>query len=140
RRHGRLGTLGHQGHRGRRDFLVQRETFRPSRQEGARELDGLPHHTSGDPGLPEEEPGDDQAYAAGFTDRDRFRERESGRDDQHSLHGVDIPKPELREMMNRNTYSMVVDNSFVQGSETITSFLLELKKLDKSPKLRDYTD
>jgi len=51
-----------------------------------------------------------------------------------------IPKPELREMMNRNTYSMVVDNSFVQGSETITSFLLELKKLDKSPKLRDYTD
>ena len=26
-----------------------------------------------------------------------------------------IPKPELREMMNRNTYSMVVDNGVVKS-------------------------
>lgn len=53
---------------------------------------------------------------------------------------LNIPKPELTAMMNRNTYSMVVDNSFVKGSETITSFLLELKNIDKGPKLKDYAD
>ena len=53
---------------------------------------------------------------------------------------LSIPKQELREMMNRNTYSMIVDNSFVKGSETITSFLRELNNIDKSPKLKDYAD
>lgn len=53
---------------------------------------------------------------------------------------LNIPLQELREMMNRNTYSMVVDHSFVQGSETITNFLYELKNIDKKPALKDYVD
>jgi NitT/TauT family transport system substrate-binding protein len=53
---------------------------------------------------------------------------------------LNLRNAELRDMMNRNVYSMVVDNSFVKGSATITSFMLELKNIDKSPKLKDYTD
>ncbi len=53
---------------------------------------------------------------------------------------LNIPKSELRAMMNRNTYSMVADGSFVKGSETITSFLLELKNIDRGPKLKEYAD
>lgn len=53
---------------------------------------------------------------------------------------LNLPKAELRDMMNRNTYSMVVDNSFVEGSATITSFMLELKNINKSPAIKDYTD
>lgn len=51
-----------------------------------------------------------------------------------------LSKAELRDMMNRNTYSMVVDNSFVKGSATITSFMRELKNINKSPNIKDYTD
>lgn len=53
---------------------------------------------------------------------------------------LNLSKGELREMMNRNTYSMVVDDSFVKGSATITSFMLELKNIPKGPKLKDYVD
>jgi len=53
---------------------------------------------------------------------------------------LNIPMGELREMMNRNTYSMVVDNSFMQGSETITNVLYELKNIDETPALKDYVD
>jgi ABC-type nitrate/sulfonate/bicarbonate transport system substrate-binding protein len=53
---------------------------------------------------------------------------------------LNLPKDQLTEMMNRNTYSMVVDDSFVKGSATITSFMLELKNIAKSPQIKDYTD
>ena len=53
---------------------------------------------------------------------------------------LNLPKAQLKDMMNRNTYSMVVDESFVKGSATITSFMLELKNIDKSPQIKDYTD
>ncbi len=51
-----------------------------------------------------------------------------------------IDKGELGEMMNRNTYSMVVDNSFVQDCQAFTSFLAGGKKIPTEPSLKSYTD
>ncbi len=53
---------------------------------------------------------------------------------------LNLSTAELKDMMNRNTYSMVVDNSFVNGSATITSFMLELQNIKKAPQIKDYTD
>jgi NitT/TauT family transport system substrate-binding protein len=43
-------------------------------------------------------------------------------------------------MMNRNMYSMVVDDRFVQGSQTITDFMFELNNIPRKPALAEYVD
>ena len=53
---------------------------------------------------------------------------------------LQIERPQLAEMMNRNVYSMVVDDSFVQGSQTITDFMFELKNIPRKPAIADYVD
>jgi sulfonate transport system substrate-binding protein len=51
-----------------------------------------------------------------------------------------IDKPELKEMMNRNTYSMVAERSFVQDCLAFTSFLFNGKKIPTEPPIKSYTD
>jgi NitT/TauT family transport system substrate-binding protein len=53
---------------------------------------------------------------------------------------LNIPRDQLGQMMNRNAYSMVVDDSFVTGSQTITDFMFELNNIPKKPAIADYTD
>jgi NitT/TauT family transport system substrate-binding protein len=57
------------------------------------------------------------------------------------LSGVlSIERDQLSQMMNRNMYSMVVDDRFVTGSQTITDFMFELNNIPKKPMIADYVD
>jgi ABC-type nitrate/sulfonate/bicarbonate transport system substrate-binding protein len=51
-----------------------------------------------------------------------------------------IPKNELRDIMNRNKYSMAVDENFVNGCNMFSSFLHELKVINRPVQLKEYTD
>jgi ABC-type nitrate/sulfonate/bicarbonate transport system substrate-binding protein len=51
-----------------------------------------------------------------------------------------LKKTELAAMMNRNVYSMVVDDSFRQDCDAFTSFLYGGKKIPTEPNIRHYTD
>jgi ABC-type nitrate/sulfonate/bicarbonate transport system substrate-binding protein len=53
---------------------------------------------------------------------------------------LQIERPQLAEMMNRNIYSMVVDDRFVQGSQTITDFMFELNNIPRKPAIAEYVD
>lgn len=53
---------------------------------------------------------------------------------------LNIPRDQLAQMMDRNKYSMVVDDSFLTGSQTITDFMFELNNIPKKPAITDYTD
>ena len=51
-----------------------------------------------------------------------------------------IERDQLSQIMNRNKYSMVVDDRFVTGSQTITDFMFELKNIPRKPAVADYVD
>jgi NitT/TauT family transport system substrate-binding protein len=53
---------------------------------------------------------------------------------------LQIERSQLADMMNRNMYSMVVDDRFVQGSQTITDFMFELNNIPRKPALAEYVD
>jgi NitT/TauT family transport system substrate-binding protein len=53
---------------------------------------------------------------------------------------LQIERSQLSEMMNRNMYSMVVDDRFVQGSQTITDFMFDLNNIPRKPAITDYVD
>src|SRR5260370_16562910 len=53
---------------------------------------------------------------------------------------LQIDRSQLSEMMNRNMYSMVVDDRFVQGSQTITDFMFELNNIPRKPAIAEYVD
>lgn len=51
-----------------------------------------------------------------------------------------LSKEELKEMMDRNIYSMVMDESFVNGCKTISDFMFELKNIPKIPDMKKYVN
>jgi NitT/TauT family transport system substrate-binding protein len=53
---------------------------------------------------------------------------------------LSIDRDQLSQMMNRNMYSMVVDDRFVSGSQTITDFMFELNNIPKKPDIATYVD
>jgi ABC-type nitrate/sulfonate/bicarbonate transport system substrate-binding protein len=53
---------------------------------------------------------------------------------------LQLEEDELREVMKRNVYSMTVDDSFINGSDEIANFLLEVGNIQEVPELTDYVN
>jgi NitT/TauT family transport system substrate-binding protein len=53
---------------------------------------------------------------------------------------LSIDRDQLSQIMNRNIYSMTVDDRFVTGSQKITDFMFELNNIPKKPAIADYVD
>lgn len=53
---------------------------------------------------------------------------------------LQLEENELRQIMDRNTYSMKVDESFVNGTNQIAEFMKELGNIDEVPNLDGYVD
>ncbi len=52
---------------------------------------------------------------------------------------LSIPEDELTEMMGRNLYSMLIDEAFLSGMDSLADSLLAAKQIPKAPRASTYT-